>query len=332
MTKTSIISLIKRNLYLLIPIAMLSLWALISLIKDNFSLLDSCDFPIFYYGGKHIYTKPEKIPYGHGYWWTVNFAVAFSLISLFEYEIALWIFFFIIYMCGVLFIREFNKILILKNVNSKFNRVLFLSIISNGIYIMQTFDYLQKKFISLFLILLFIRREIEIRTKDNNYNNIKFQIIQLNILIFALGMEPQFASIGIIYLLNNKSIKSIFSKSQFKKYILVILIFIGQNFMFLVYPDLIFRFLDGITAVPSRTNISHIDLNTITPEEVIKERLEFNRCSMVMILLILGIDAPVGIISLILIALFTIIISFKKNLLFEKKIGYFALFSLFFSV
>lgn len=332
MLKISIFYLIKKNLYLIIPIVILSLWALISLIKDNFSLFGPNDFPFFYYGGKYIYTEPEKIPFGSGFYWTVNFAVAFSLISLFEYKIALWIFFFIIYIFGVLLLLEFNKILELKNVNNKFNRFLFLLVICNGIYIFQVFDYLQKKFISLFLLLLLIRREIEIRTHNNNSNNLKFQIIQFNILIFALGMEPQFSPLGIIYLLNNMSIKSIFSKDQLKKYTLVIIIFIGQNFMFLIYPNLIFRFLEGVNNAPQYTDITNIHLYTLTPEIIVKEKISIYGCDMLRILLVLNINVSIVFISLILIAIFTIAISFKSNILLEKKIGYFCLFSVFFSV
>ncbi len=315
----------KNNIYRIIPIITLCFWALISLIKDDFNIIDG-DYPAFYYGGKVILTNPNNL-YAQGWVYMPSFALALSILSLIEYGISKWIFFFIILIIGALSIIEFDKILILKKIDNKLNRFLFLLVISNGIYIMNLFDFLQKQLFVLFLILLFIKREIKIRDKNGDISNIKFQFTQLSILIFAIGMSPNLLFLCVIYLFRNVSVKSIFSKHQFKRYSLFIIVFISQNFLFLIFPNLIIDFLQGFYLVMGQKPNIYI----LTPQFIIEEQIYFSFITLDVIGYIFDIKFPIGIISLILMSIITIVISFQKDLIIEKKFGYFALFSLFFN-
>lgn len=332
--KLSIFQFLKSYLYLIIPIITLSSWALISLIKDDFNLLDSIDYPAFYYAGKNIFTNPDLVYFkkdgSHSkYYYLPSFASVFFIFTLFNYGISQWIYFFVLYLFGCLSIIKFNEILDCKQIGDKFNRFLILMVISNGLIVMQVFDYLQSKFITLFLILLFIEREIKI--KDKNFDNIdiRFQFIQFSILIFTLGMVPPFIFLAIIYIFNNISIKSIFSKNQIKKYVILIITFIYQNFMFFLSPNLLFDFINGTSF---RTNISNINIFELTTETIISEQIVLIKIPLVVIGSLLNIQFQYYLFSIIVMTIITIFLSFKKEIDIEKKFCYFVLFSLFFNV
>jgi hypothetical protein len=298
---------LKRKLYLILPLIVLFLWAYISLFKDGFSLINSVDFPAFYYAGKFIFTNPEMVyinKYPSRYFYLPSFAMLFSVLSLMPYEIAVWIFFFIILIFGVLSIIQFDKILILKGVDNKFNRFIFLIVISNGLLIMQVFDYLQTKFIVLFLLLLFLKREIE-KSQHKREDDLRFLFAQLMILIFALSMIPHYFFLLIIYLLNNTRIESIFYKSQLKKYFLCLFVFLFQNIMFLIFPILIFDFLKGFSF-----QIGFFD-------------------SLSLLYYFYNNDFLIVLISIISMTFLCISLSFHENLSIDSKFGYFILFSLF---
>ena len=51
---------LNSNLYYLIPLTCFFLWALLSLIKDDFIIV-SGDYAAFYYAGKSIFSNPEVV-------------------------------------------------------------------------------------------------------------------------------------------------------------------------------------------------------------------------------------------------------------------------------
>ena len=169
------------------------LWALLSLIKDNFILIAS-DYPSFYAAGQYIFTDPELVYSSYiapRFRYLPSFATIFSIMALFPYNTSQWIFFFILLIFGEISIKLFNDILKLKNVNHNPTRFLFLLVLSNGLIITRTFDFLQTKLIVIYLFLLFLKREIKFRTtEDENVNIIKFKFIQFMILVFAISMVP----------------------------------------------------------------------------------------------------------------------------------------------
>ncbi|MFX1388562.1 MAG: hypothetical protein ACFE9Z_00695 [Promethearchaeota archaeon] len=321
--------IIKMKIYLIIPILCILFWAIISLIKDNFILEAAADFPSFYYAGQNIFTNPEFI-YSAGivprYRYLPCFAMIFAILSLFNYVTSAWIYFFILLIIAFLAIIEFDKILKLQNVNSKFNRFLILIVISNGLRIMLNFDILQTKFIVLYLILVFIRREIEFKkSKEQTEKNLKFFFIQISILIFVIGLLPYIAFILIIYLFNNINLRRILSKSQLQKYLLVVVAFFIQNFMFIIVPPLFVGFLSGLSRSGYPLNLTPTDIITLRDNLLLPP----NTISALIIAFNIAVDFIVlSIFSIVLMFVVTLILTLNKKLSIEEKFAYFFLLNL----
>ncbi|MHA1197343.1 MAG: hypothetical protein ACTSRH_16940 [Promethearchaeota archaeon] len=320
--------LVKNKIYLIIPIVCLLLWALLSLIKDNFNLLTSVDYNVFYKAGKTIYSNPALLYESNSYYFYFpSFAELFVFLTIFDYGFSQWIFFIVILICSIMTLMEFNKILQLYGLKSKFIRFLFLMVLSNGLKIMNTFDYLQPKFIAAFLLLLFIRREIEIRVNIKE-NNLKFTIIQYIILIFEVGMTPSLIFLIPIYLFYNIKLKDIFKKVQVEKYFLFLIIFLITNFMFLVYPPLIFNYINSI----SIKGTSKFDIYSLTPDIIVANQQLFPFSTIKTLYLILNLEINISLLSGVIMLIMTFIIMAIKKITLEKKFGLLILSSLFFNV
>ena len=195
---------LSQRFYLLVPMACIVFWALISLLKDNFNILPAADFPAIYYAARYIFTNPELV-YTDAvhplYPYTPCIATIFVPLALLPFEIAHWIYLFILLILAEFLIIIFDKILQLKNIVNKKHRFLFLLAISNGLRYVQLFDYLTAKMFTAFFLLLFLKREIKFRELNKDINNLKFKFTQIMILIFAIGLSPQFAFLIPLYLL-----------------------------------------------------------------------------------------------------------------------------------
>ncbi len=324
----------KKKYYLTLPIICTFLWALLSLIKDNFVVEGAADFPAFYYAGKNIFINPEFV-YSSGinprYKYLPSFASVFSLISLFDYVPAAWIYFFILLIFACLSILEIDKILELKKVTNIFSKLLILLVVSNGLKIMQTFDFLQSKYISLYLLLLFLRREIEFRKyKGNKVKIYKFQFIQFSLLIFIVGIIPFIAFIIPLYIFNNIKIKEFFNKLQLQKYCILIIAFLVQNFMFIIFPSLIFDFLSGLS-------IGDFTARYLTPQDIIdwRDKMSFPPNSISAFIIAFNINVKfwvVGLISQIFLGVIVLVLILNKKINIEEKFAYYFLFTCFFNV
>jgi len=322
--------------YIIIPLISFLIWPFLLLYYYNFSPVP-VDYHTFYTAGKYIFTDPEivyrgALPTRMRFYYLPIFACVFFPLSLFEYKISMWIYFFILIIIYWLSTIELNKILILKGVNEKFSRFLILMVFSNGLRMWQMFNHLQVKWIVMFFILIFIRREIEKRKAGEEEFSFKFFFIQMNLLFFAISMSPQLIFIIFIYIFNNIRFKTIFNKIQLYKYLLGIVAFVLQNFMFLIFPKMFYYYLTGASNYPF--GLLRIDFNIwdVTHKEVIEDRVIFTKCSFPLIMQLLNLQDVVGLISLILIISFTILLCLKNNLSIEDKYGYFMLFSLFFNI
>ena len=215
---------IKENLYLLIPLCCIGLWAFIALYKDNFTLIPAADFPTFYYVAQLIFTQPEQIYFleVQPYTYTPFFATILAPMGLLSFEQAHWFFFFVILIFSVLLIIVFNQILILKNVFNKFHRFLYLMAISNGIIYVQMFDTLTGRIFTAFLLIWFLKREIKFRNLNNNMTDTKFIFTQMMILISAFGITLQYVFLVLLYVFHNVKFKEILNKLQFKRYLLLV--------------------------------------------------------------------------------------------------------------
>lgn len=193
------------------------------------------------------------------------------------------------------------------------------------------FDYLNAKIICLFLMLLLIKRELKIREIYNDIDyNLKFLSIQFTILGFIIAIIPSLIFFVPIYFFNKVSIKKIFSKLQIKKYCLFLIILICQNFMFFVYPSLIFDFLfNGFSEI----KITSVKINELTPDLIVERIPTIPKITLLFFGWALNIEKSyLSLISIILLSIFIIIISFKDNIMMEYKFGYFTLFCLFCNV
>jgi hypothetical protein len=327
---SEICNFIKEKLYLILPLICLSFWALLALAKDNFTIAGACDYKNFYYAGRYLFTNPD-ILYNQDYLYyhyLPSFALIFIPLSIIDYLISEWIFFFIILFFGGVSLYYFDKILLLYDIENKFNRFLILIVLSNGIRFMQGFDCLQPKQIVLFLFLLFLEREIRTRKfNPEKLNSLKFQFFQSMILIFTVGMIPYFAFLIFIYLFERVKLKEVFSKTQLQRYGVFILSFILQNFMFLIFPTLISGFLGGLFYIRGAE-----ESIILTPQYIVQNEIKFSDIFLTRLVLALGLninDVLIVLISISFISILTLYLIINKSLSLEKKFGYFALSSLF---
>ncbi|MFX1392088.1 MAG: hypothetical protein ACFFAH_00810 [Promethearchaeota archaeon] len=325
---------IKNRSYLIIPLSCIIIYAFISLIKDNFNPVGASDFPAFYGAAKYIFTHPEFV-YSERvdpqYPYTPALATILAPLALLPYEIAIWIFLIINVILAEIMIILFDEILRLKNVKNKIYRLLFLLVISNGLRYVQQFDLLTSKLITAFFLILFLKREIEYRELNKDRSKIKFKFIQYMYLIFAISITPQFIFLIFLYVFYNISLKDLLRIEQIKTYLIIILVFLIQNFMIfsIIYadPNSINTFLGG-------TWRGRHSPRPLTYSEIVENRMRLPVDSLTHVFQVLvyyyNIDVDLLIPSMVIMSIVTIIIHLRKNLPLEVKFGFFALFSLFF--
>jgi len=217
---------IKENIYLIIPMSCIVLWAMMFLLLttyypnwQNFGFL-YMDYFIWYKTGKIIYTDPSNLyyqhpePYNISYtWmpcWAMLFAISFSLMPL---AIGYFILFTINIIAGVLFVREFNKVLTLLDVKRKLHRFLFLIITSNGFIILNIFLQNQPKLIVALIFFFILRREIQCR-KEEIEKDLKYHLINYGLFVFAVGIAPYFIFLLLIYIFHDIKFKDLFKKTM----------------------------------------------------------------------------------------------------------------------
>jgi len=189
--------------------------------------------------GKQFLKNPKDIyeVYGNVYLpiCAIFHAFTFSLIP-FYISFVLWYITNII--LGMLFVREYNKILILMNLKDKRYRFLILLIISNGWYILQHFAWNQKKFLAGLLVAYILRREMQHRELKIK-NTYKYYFVNYNCILFVLAIAPYFFLLLLAYVFYDIKRKDLFKVANLKKYFLVISLFFAQNFLFIIYPSMI---------------------------------------------------------------------------------------------
>lgn len=234
---------IKDYIYLIIPIFCIYFWALFWLFNHSNDPFISHqeDFKYFYRAGKNfpeLYSNP-------GYYYTPCLATIFAIsLSLLAYDIAYYIFYCLNFIFATIIILEFNKILILLDVKEKLHRFLFLIVVSNGWLILHQFTLNQSKFLVGFILIFIFSREIK-NKKENITPNLKYDVINYFLLVFVIGLVPLFIFFLLIYLFRDIHKKDVFKRGNVRKYGLIILIFIAQNFLFLIYPFLILDFIES---------------------------------------------------------------------------------------
>lgn len=299
------LSKITENLYLIIPSICIGLWALLNLVRVNFNLVYPQDFAVFYKSGKQIFINPEELYDVYGYFYLPSFAVFFSIsISLLPLSLAHYVWYFINYILGVLCIREYSKILFLMNVKRKIHRFMFLIIISNGYFVYYIFRFNQTKFLVLLILLIVLRREFEFRMNEKE-KDIKFYITNYGLFVFALSMAPYFILLLLIYVLHDNEISQILKRENIKRYCIVILMFLAQNFLFIIFPTLFIDFLNMFGFM----QMHNIQLFYL------REWVFLSRDNLLYTTLIL----------IVILIVISFILMFSKKLLLVQKFGYFSI-------
>ncbi len=309
---------VKKNWYLIIPIVCIAFWAIYYQIKFGFlGQGNRGDFDTFYLAGKQVLNDPSKLYKMKGvapYVYLPSFAISFSLtISLFPLHAAYLIFYSINFLSGVMSIFEYNKILKLLDVKKRVHRFMFLIIISNGSLIYFQFKFCQFKFIIFIILLVIIRREMQYR-KTQKEKDLKYYILNYIILIYAIGVAPYFIFLLLIYLFHDISFQELTKKINIQKFCIVSILFILENFLFVIYPSLIFEFLKSL----SHPTIGRKLIRMLYIKDVVK--VTRNQ----MTIIIYTFNSILAIVTLFLIL--------YKKLKIEEKFSYFILVFLFFGV
>ncbi|MHA1282281.1 MAG: hypothetical protein ACTSQP_07200 [Promethearchaeota archaeon] len=304
---------IKEKYHFLLPILTLSLWLLYALIHENFfiSILDTLkyDFLPLYNAGKVVFLNPSSLYETKGYYYLPSFAYVYGILFSWQPTYIVWyVHLAFSFSLGILSVFEYDKILVYLNLKEKSHRAFLSTIFFIGSYFYTIFNLNQAKSIVIITFLFILRREIEFRVQDKN-KNIKFYVINFSLLIFSLGIMPYLIFFAIIYILNDIEIKDIFKISNLKRYLLFILIFLLQNFIFLIYPNLIFDFL-----------LKGMQYQNINNSLLMLKELPLTDLTLTIIKYV----------CLILLAIFTLLLYILKNGLYlEEKFGYLSIIYLF---
>jgi len=299
-------ALIIDNLYLIIPAICIAIWAFYSLYKQEFQPF-LWDYYVVYSAGRKILTNPSKLYDVRTYLYMPSFAVfiAFTL-SIFPSSIAYNILFIYNYIWGVLALREFNKILIMMNLKEKLHRFMFLLIISNGYFVYNQFWFNQTKYLLMLILLFIIRRELQFN-KNEIDKDLKYYLINYNLFVLAIGIAPQFIFYLIIYMFQDIPRNELFNRENIKKYGLLAIMSVVQNFLFIIYPSLIEKFLKGYGYVSRRKQ----KLKVIYLRDWINT--DFRTAQLISNL------------SLIILFILALILIFNNKLRIQEKFGYFSI-------
>ncbi|MFX1446005.1 MAG: hypothetical protein ACFFHV_21520, partial [Promethearchaeota archaeon] len=222
------------------------------------------DFTNFYYCGEKVLKEPWNLydfnaiqPGGikYGYKYLPNFAVIIGvpLYLLPSISIAYKVFYIINIILAMLYVIWFNKILILLNLKKKLHRFLFLFSMSNGFIVLEQFKNNQMKFLIGLILLFILKQEIQYRIQPFD-KDLKFYLITYNLFILIIGAFPYLLFYFLIYLFQDIPYNQLFNKENLKKYIIIIVSFTAQNFLFILYPSLIRDYYNFIRVENYRFN------------------------------------------------------------------------------
>lgn len=234
------------NRVLVIPIVLLLIISIYAILHESFFLVKVEngfyeDLQMFYRGGKILLIDPSDIYSVVGYFYSPSFSI-FSLLLF--YFFPLWEAHFVLWglniILGIGLIIELNKIFKLMELNNDLYRVIFLSIAILSWDVYGQFYFPQAKMIVAFIIFFVIRREMEFREEKS----LKYYIINYSLMSFSLGISPYFIFLYMIIFINDVGRENLLRRSSIEKLFLFAIIILAENFLFILYPNLIFDFFD----------------------------------------------------------------------------------------
>jgi hypothetical protein len=311
-------SYLNQNYQLIIPILSLTGWCFYSMLHENFFLnvfnALGFDFGPLYYAGQQVFVDPSHLYDTYGYFYLPIFSIIYGLLFSWQPPFLAWyIHYIFVYFLAFLSLLQLNKILLHLEVKNKSKRALINSLFMFGWPLYIIFYLNQAKFIVILSFLFVVRRELEYK-RLNKEKNYLFFVINYSLLIFSLSIAPYLFFLVLIYVLHDINYKEILKKENLRKILMFVSIFLVQNFLFLVYPNLIFDFVEkGFNFQSGSIDVMifwDIPINLgATPMTILRI------CCMI---------------SMLLLTLYFWI--FKNNLTLESKFGYFAIALLYLNV
>ncbi len=300
---------IKNSLYILIPIASIGLYALFYLYQQNFTMRGEGDFENYYKFGIQLIKDPANFYDVFGNFFSpcraCIYAVTFCLLPL---PIAGSIHYVLMFIFGILYVIEFDKILILLDLKDKLHRFFFLIVISNSWFIYKIFAFNSERFVIGFIIFYIIRRELQFN-REKKEKNLKYYIVNYGVFIYMIGIAPYFVFFLIIYIFHGINYRDLFKKNNIKNYFIIIAWFLIQNFLFIFYPFFILEFLKGIFWAEQMNALTKV------PIMYLSEFLYLPRNAISLIIVIFSL----GLFSL------SVFLAFQSKLTLEFKFGLLAL-------
>ncbi len=304
---------IYNQTYLIIPIICINFYALICLffVSNKFYY----DFEVFYNAGRQVFLDPAHLYDVIGFYYMPNFAILFAVsFSLMPFIVSYYLWFFVNYISAIFFIIEFNKVLNLMDIKKKSHRFLFLIIISNGMLVYHNFFFNQSKYLVGLILLVIVRRELVYKETNGEFTkDIKYFMINYGLFIFILGLAPYFIFLLIIYFIYDIRNKEELKNKNLIVVSIIVFMFIFQNFLFIIYPSLIFEFINGFFFPVERETLMIFYLQ------------EFISVSSTIIFLF-------TIIIIIILSVITLLLVLNKSLEIHEKFSYFSLGYLFFGM
>jgi hypothetical protein len=203
------------------------------------------DFHMFHEAGVQFWNNYSLIYEVPGFLYLPSFAVVsaflFAPLPLWE---AHFVLFSINLFLGIIFVIELDKIYELCGLKSRLNRLLFLSVSTASWFVYIQFYHPQAKLIVGVILFYILRKTLEFRKakKEKTYLN---YFIEYFLLSFALGISPYLIFMVFLLILDDIGSSNLLKKESIKKYLLFGGIFLAQNILFVISPNII---MDYITA------------------------------------------------------------------------------------
>jgi len=150
--------------------------------------------------------------------------------------------------------------------------------------------------------------------KEGKEKDLKFYFINYALLVYAIGVAPYFIFLVFIYLFHDIRFRELLEKVNIQKYCILLVIFILENFLFVLYPSLISDFMKSFYHPAQGRNL----LRMLWIEGLFEETRRQ------VIILIYVFNAILTIITLFL--------TFYKKLKIEERFSFFLLVFLFFGL
>lgn len=239
---------LKKNCYLIIPIIIIAIWAFIAILKrlplDHRGIFIS-DFGYYYQYSLRWFAEPDKIYETRYYYHPFTLVFFFLFYGFLPLFYAHWLNMILNFVFYSLLMIEADKLLKFANLNKFLHRLIILIVCFNGWHIYMNFFYNTFKPFVAFVIIFLLRREIQFNQEDRK-KSLFYYFINYYLFFLILCISPYLVYFFIIFFFYDIPLKDLFKKKYLGRYIMLLIVLISQNYLFLIYPNLIEGFLSGL--------------------------------------------------------------------------------------